>query len=145
MLAQFATVVYYEENFGSPPARIAGRLDKELARASRYVRRECPDVDVRIALYAIDPTDPEALDPNVAADVVCEMVTSAAASPAGPGIGSVQQGAGPYQATTTYTNPIGDLYLSKKQKRLLGCGGQVAFTVPMSERTPVPLTPWIEP
>jgi hypothetical protein len=139
MAEPFADEAYYTENFGAPPARIADRIEQELARASRYVRRECPGIDGRISLYVIDPTAPDAVDPDVVADVVCEMVTSAAASPAGPGIGSIQQGAGPYQATTTYTNPVGDLYLSKKQKRLLGCGGQVAFTVPM--RPPIEVDP----
>lgn len=123
MAAQpFATSTYYTANFGDPPSRIAARLDKELARASRYVRRECPGIDARIALYAKDPNAPRALDPDVVADVVCEMVMSAAASPAGPGVSSIQQGAGPYQGSVNFTNPIGDLYLTKKQKRLLGYG-----------------------
>lgn len=120
---------YYRENFGDPPARIALRLEKELARASRYVRRECPGIDDRIDLYETDPRSPRALDPDVAADVVCEMVQSAAASEAGPGIASLQQGAGPYQQTTQFVNPVGDLYLTKKQKRLLGCGGARAGNV----------------
>lgn len=132
MAEPFADEAYYVENFGSPPARIADRLDKELARASRYVRRECSGIDARISAYVLDPSAPDGLDPDLVADVVCEMVTSAAGSPAGPGIASVQQGAGPYQETLTYTNPVGDLYLSKKQRRLLGCGGQRAFTVSMA-------------
>lgn len=137
----FADEAYFTDNFGAPPARIAGRLDKELARASRYVRSECPGIDGRISLHGVDPTAAGALDPDLAADVVCEMVITAASSPAGPGIASTQQGAGPYQETTNYVNPVGDLYFSKKQKKLLGCGGQVAFTIPMSndaEYTP----PW---
>lgn len=120
--APFANAEYYTENFGDPPARIAGRLDKELERASRYVRQECPGIDARIDAFKIDPNAPGALDPDVAADVVCEMVQTASSSPAGPGIVSTQQGAGPYQETAQYANPIGDLYLSKKQRRYLGYG-----------------------
>ena len=142
MAEPYADEAYYVENFGPLPARIASRIDKELARASRYVRRECPDLDARIAAYLIDPALPGALDPDVAADVVCEMVTSASSSPAGVGITSIQQGAGPYQETTQFTNPVGDLYLTKKQKRLLGCGGQTAFTVSMSPPPP-PVWPGI--
>jgi len=136
MAEPFADEAYYVENFGPPPARVAGRIDKELARASRYVRSECPGLDARIAAYVLDPGAPGTVDPDVAADVVCEMVKSAAASPGGEGIASLQQGAGPYQATQTFSNPVGDLYLSKKQKRLLGCGGQTAFTVSMSPPLP---------
>lgn len=140
MAEPFAVAAYYTENFGSPPAAIADRLDKELARASRYVRRECPGIDARIAAYVLDPTAPDALDPDVAADVVCEMVKSASASASasvGAGVESTQRSAGPYAETVKYVNPIGDLYLSKKQRRLLGCGGQQAFTVSMA---PVPET-----
>lgn len=131
-MAGYATEAYYTENFGSPPARIADRLQKELDRASRYVRAECPGLDARIAAFVLDPTAPGAVDPDLAADVVCEMVTTAGSSPAGVGVQSIQQGAGPYQETQTFTNAVGDLYLSKKQKRLLGCGGQQAFTVNMA-------------
>ena len=132
MAEPFADETYFTENFGAPPARIADRLGKELARASRYVRSECPGIDARIALYLTDPTADGALDRDLAADVVCEMVITAASSPAGPGVASTQMGAGPFQETTQYVNPVGDLYFSKKQKKLLGCGGQIAFTVPMT-------------
>lgn len=137
-MAGYATEAYYTENFGSPPVRIADRLQKELDRASRYVRAECAGLDARIAAFILDPTAPGAVDPDLAADVVCEMVKSAAASPGGEGVTSLQQGAGPYQATQTYSNPVGDLYITKKQKRLLGCGGQQAFTVNMAPDLPTP-------
>ena len=133
MADPFADSAYYETNFGSPPSTILTRLDAELARASRYVRSECPGIDSRIAAYVLDPSAPGAVDPDLAADVVCEMVKSAAAgSGGGVGISSSQTGAGPYQETLTYSNPVGDLYLTKKQRRLLACGGQQAFTVPMA-------------
>ena len=118
----FADEEYFTANFGDPPPRIADRLGPELKRASRYLRRECPGIDGKISLFKEDEDAPGGLDPEVAADVVCEMVQAAAASPGGPGVASLQMGAGPYQETTTYANPIGDLYLTKKQKRLLGYG-----------------------
>lgn len=63
--------------------------------------------------------------------VSCAMVKRAMAVPGGLGVNSVQQGAGPYQETVTYANPSGNLYLTKDERKLLGCGGQVAFTVSM--------------
>lgn len=131
MAEPFADEAYYAANFGTPPASVAGRLEAELARASRYIRGECPDIDARILLYVLTPSAPGALDPDLAADVVCEMVKSAASSPGGIGIESLQSGAGPFQQTLKYSNPVGDLFFTKKQRRLLGCGGQVAFTIPM--------------
>lgn len=131
MVEPFADEAYYEENFGTPPAAIAGRLGKELARASRYLRAECPGIDGRIQLWAIDPSADGAIDPELAADVVCEMVKTAAAS-AGNGIESSQTGAGPYTETVKYINPSGDLFLTKKQRRLLGYSAQQAFTVSMA-------------
>ena len=63
--------------------------------------------------------------------VSCSIVKRAMSAPAGVdgAVTSVQQGAGPYQQTTQYANPNGDLYLTKADRRLLGCGRQEAFTI----------------
>lgn len=140
MAAPFADEAYYTANFGTPSPRVGA----ELARASRYLRAECPEIDQRIALYKIDPLASGALDPDLAADVVCEMVQSASSSPAGVGVESLQSGAGPFQQTLKYTNPVGDLFLTKKQRRLLGCGGQQAFTVPMAPVVAVQPDGWVQ-
>lgn len=48
----------------------------------------------------------------------------------GEGVTSVQQGAGPYQETVQYANPMGNLYLHPGDvKRLRGGDRQRAFTV----------------
>lgn len=82
------------------------------------------------------PSDPPTEQELAVREIVsCEMVKRAMISASGSdgaGVTSVQMGAGPYQQTTQYTNPTGDLYLTKADKRLLGCGAQVAFTVPMA-------------
>ena len=114
MADAFADASYYIENFGAPPPKITDRLDKELARASRYVRAEVPGIDHRI--------EHGLLDEELVADIVCEMVKSASSSPVEAGVTSIQQGAGPYQGTAHFANPVGDLYLTKKQRRLLGGG-----------------------
>lgn len=122
----FADVDYYEENFGTPPD-LAGAL---LARASRLVRAECPDVDQRIAEGD--------LDPDVVADVVCEMVQNATADVLGGGAGvesaSRQIGSGPFQMTQTqkFASPVGAMVLNRKHRRLLGCGQQEAFVVSLA-------------
>lgn len=69
--------------------------------------------------------------------VSCEMVKRAMATPGGTdgvGVASSQSGAGPFQQTLQFSNPSGDLYVTKSDRALLGCGNQVAFTFPMVER-----------
>lgn len=131
MAEPFADSEYYEDNFGAPPARIADRLDEELARASRYLRAETKrhgiDIDQEIEAGEIDP--------DLAADITCEMVATAGASPGGVGVASIQAGAGPFQTTQTFTNTVGDLYVSKKQLGLLGIGGRMASVALSSEQT----------
>lgn len=136
MAEPFADEAYYAEHFGTPPAKITDRLDAELARASRFVRAECPGVDERIA--------DEELDPDVAADVVCEMVKAAASSPAEVGVTQAQQTSGPYSQSMTFANPTGDLYLTKSQRRRLGCGGQRAASIPMGPSAAVVHPLWCD-
>lgn len=123
MTTSFADAAYYTQNeFTIPPEVSPQRIEVHLARASRYVRGEVPGIDARIAAGDVDP--------DLVADIVCELVETAVNAPGGPGIASIQQGAGPYQETLTFANPRGDLYLTAKHRRLLAAGGQRrAFTV----------------
>lgn len=45
------------------------------------------------------------------------------------GLKSVQIGTGPFQDTYQPTNPDGDYYLTRQEKRALGVGRQRAFTI----------------
>ena len=94
---------------------------------------------------ACPPSDPPTAQELAARKIVsCEMVKRSMAAGIGAGAGgvtSVQQGAGPYQETTQFANPTGDLYLTKGDRKLLGCGAQEAFTVPMVDWDEVPVYP----
>lgn len=96
-----------------------------LEDASSMLRANCADVDARIAAV------PPALDSGVARMIVCAMVKRSmiGGADAGPGVGSVQDTAGPFSRSVNYSNPMGDLYLSKQEKRMLGCGSQQAFEI----------------
>lgn len=101
-----------------------------LGDASAMIRAECPGIDAR--LVPVPPaTEPE-LDPAIPRMVVCAVVKRAmlasAASDGAP-VTAVQQTAGPFSQSLTMANPTGDLYLTKAEKRMLGCGAQTAFTV----------------
>lgn len=101
------------------------------------------DAAVRLDVLCPPSAPPTAAELAARMIVSCEMVKRAMATPggvAGIGVTSVQAGAGPFQETQQFANPTGDLYLTKADKSLLGCGSQVAYTFPMVERLP-PLEP----
>lgn len=108
----FADSDYYRDNgFPVKQGTSDGDLDRMLKRASRSIRSEVPSVDARI--------ESGVLDPDLVADIACEMVATLAATDHGPGVESVQQTAGPYAHTMKFANPRGDLYLTAKHKRQL--------------------------
>lgn len=81
---------------------------------------------------ACPPSDPPtARELSVRKIVSVRMVKRAmlSADAGGAGVTSLQQSGGPYQQTQQFANPLGDLYLTKADKRLLGCGGQRAFSI----------------
>lgn len=63
--------------------------------------------------------------------IVCAMARRSLVMPAADGLGleSIQEGAGPFQQTLKYSNPMGDLYLTKQERAALGLGRQRAFEV----------------
>ena len=64
--------------------------------------------------------------------VTCAMVRRAMTSPAGDDISGVSQQSmtsGPYTQQWTFSNPTGDLYLTKAERQSLGIGRQKAFEV----------------
>lgn len=48
------------------------------------------------------------------------------------GVTNAQQTAGSFSESFTYSNPMGDLYLTKAEKARLGCGRARAFHLDMS-------------
>jgi len=98
--------------------------------------------DAGVRLDALcPPTNPPTLQELDARRIVsCEMVKRAMSTPGGLdgiGLASQQAGAGPFQETLQFSNPTGDLYVTKSDRDLLGCGKQVAFTQPMTDWAPV--------
>lgn len=95
-----------------------------LGDAATRIRAAAPDVDVRIAS--------QELDADIPLLVSVEMVRRAMLAPVDQApAGQVQQTAGPFSQSVSYTNPTGDLYLTKAERQMLGAGGQAAFTVPL--------------
>ena len=89
-----------------------------IARASRMIDAACGET---------------APDPDIAKDVCCAMVERVLAAYAADlvGIKQASETAGPYTWSGTYSNPGGDLYITKAEKRSLGVGlGSLGFARP---------------
>lgn len=83
-----------------------------LSDASALIRAERPTIDSMVNGGTIDPDIPRM--------VAVAMVKRAMAGSADMiGIQSQQQTSGPFSQQYTFTNPSGDLYLTKAEKRLL--------------------------
>ena len=90
--------------------------------ASMMIRSQKPTADT---LAASDPVFAASLK-----IVTCAVVKRAMQAPAGmEGVGQFQQSGGPFSQNLTFSNPGGDLYLTKAEKRRLGIGGQRAFSI----------------
>lgn len=135
-MAAFATVSDLEARWRPLSPAEETRATVLLGDAAARIRAAVPDVDDRI--------DDGTLDPDLPLIVSVEMVKRAMLAPVDQApAGQVQQTAGPFSQSISYTNPTGDLYLTKAERRLLGGGVQRASSVDMTPpHTPWPSTPW---
>ncbi|WP_065962846.1 Gp19/Gp15/Gp42 family protein [Curtobacterium sp. UCD-KPL2560] len=101
----------------------------EAERDTAEVLLEDASVEVRSALARSGVT---VVDADAAKLVVCGMVKrSMIAGDTAAGVTTTQETTGPFSRSFTYSNPTGDLYMTKREKQLLGLGLQTAFTIPM--------------
>ncbi len=103
----------------------------EAERATAEVLLQDASVEVRSALKR-GGVDTDDVDTDAAKIVVCGMVKrSMIAGDNSPGVTTAQETTGPFSRSFTYANPTGDLYMTKREKQLLGIGLQSAFTIPI--------------
>lgn len=100
----------------------SARAEVLLADASAMIRREAPGLDDQIAAGDVDSLVPEM--------VACAMVRRAmSVQPDGDGIQSTTVSSGTLSRGVTFANPMGNLYLTKQERRMLGLRSRVAFSV----------------
>lgn len=125
MSAPYATLVDLRAHWAALPVTREPEATQKLVEASTEIRALYPDLDARITAAKIDADIPRL--------VVNRMVKRAMDIPDNQtaGINQVQNTAGPFGQTLSFTNPDGNVYLSKADKALLGAGrsGRKAFTV----------------
>lgn len=99
-----------------------------LSDASSKMRNYCRDNGRNLDLALAN----DELDFDTAKRIACGMVKRAMSAPVGipESVGQAQQSAGPFSVGFTFTNPDGNLYLTKgeKQELLTGLKGK-AFTL----------------
>lgn len=117
MVTAFATADDLEARWRTLSTAEKERADVLLLDASLLVIGECPEA--------------EDAESDVLRMIVCNIVKRAMQTEDYSGVSALQQTAGPFQQGVTFKNPSGDLYITKAERRLLPCGGQIAFTVPM--------------
>ncbi len=113
----FATVEDYAERYGEPDDQ--KRVGVLLADASETL------CSLYRGRYGKDYEAGEhpAFDANAKA-VCCGIVSRMMATPADLyGVSQYSQGTGSYSASMTYSNPTGDMYLSKTDRQRLGLWG----------------------
>lgn len=108
----YATIDQLESGWRTLSADERKTAETLLARASRMIASTCP--------HAADA------DPGILSDIACAVVKRAMAA-GGENITNRSMTGGPYSEQWTYANPQGDLYLTKAEKRMLGCGTMHAF------------------
>ncbi|NKY08940.1 Gp19/Gp15/Gp42 family protein [Cellulomonas hominis] len=141
MAEPFATPDDLAQSWRSLASDEQERATTLLRFASAMIRVECPGVDARIT--PVPPATMPELDPDIPRMVACAVVKRAMiVGTEAEGVNAEQQTAGPFAKSLTFSNPMGNLYLTKGEKRLLGCGAQTAFTVPMGSVSTAAHAPW---
>lgn len=127
----YAEVVDLEARWRTLSDAEAATAETLLGDAQLMIDAECPPT--------AEPTEAQLEARKV---VSCNIVKRAMLnSEQAAGIESTQATAGPFSRSFNFSNPTGDMYLTKKDKKLIGCGGQRAFTIDTTPpRTEVP--PW---
>ncbi|MET7752313.1 MULTISPECIES: Gp19/Gp15/Gp42 family protein [Actinomycetes] len=85
-----------------------------LGYAATLIRAEVPDIDQRLS---------DGADPGLPKLVSLRVVKRAMVNSDVEGISQHSDFAGPYQSQNTYSNPMGELYLTAADTRMLRPGG----------------------
>lgn len=112
-MADYATLADLKAHWPALPASREAEAQQKLTEASIEVRALFPDIDGRMTAGALAWEVPRL--------VVCRMVKRAMDLPSESmaGVDSATHQTGPFTQTLNFTNPDGNIYLSKADRRLL--------------------------
>lgn len=104
------------------------RAETLLSDASADIRLAAPGIDDRIAAYAEDPRPTNSLDPDIPLAIACAMVKRVLlGGDATDGVNQASVTTGPFANSYTYSNPTGNLYLTKAERRKIGAIGKAGY------------------
>lgn len=117
MAGDYAELADLKAHWAKLPDEDIPEASQKLHEASVEIRGNYPDLDRRIAV----PVEDGGMDPEIPKLVACRMVKRAmtAPDPDMAGVEQLQQNAGPFGQTLRFTNPDGNIYLSKGDRNLL--------------------------
>lgn len=117
-----------DENTGSGPAQPFASVDDLAARWHSLTDTERTTATTLLADASdvIRTTVPTwaAASPDTLRRVTCAMVKRAMIAADNVGVSKASETVGPFANSWTFSNPGGDLYLTKMEKRSLGVSGQ---------------------
>jgi hypothetical protein len=133
-MAAFAVVTDLEARWRPLSPQEQTTATTLLEDASATIRAEVPDVDTRLTAGT--------LDAGIPLMVACAMVKRAMLAGDAAGVTNQQESVGPFMRGLTFANPTGDLYLTKRERRMLGAQAGGAFAIDMIPPQPDPLA-WL--
>ena len=119
----FATADDLESRWHSLTADEKTKADVHLADVSEWIRERSP------VWQRLQDERPRLLV-KVTCDIVRRIMQADSSIPGG--VTRVNQVTGSFSEQYSFANPTGDMYLRDDEKRLLGIGGQRAFSVDMA-------------
>lgn len=134
-MADFATTSDLEGFWRVLSAAERTRAVALLGYAASLIRAEWPDIDARLAA-GFDSTLPKF--------VSVTMVKRAMIAGEGEGIAQDTRTAGPFSTSQSFTNPMGSLYLTGEERRMLSPTGtrRRAFTINPTPAAVASKLPW---
>lgn len=118
----FATVEQLESGWHALTESERTRAEELLADVSDHIRIVSP------IWQRLQQEHPRTLK-RITCDVVRRIMLS---DDSMPGVTQRTDTTGPFTNSLTFANPTGDLYLRDSEKRILGVGGQRAFSIDMA-------------
>lgn len=95
--------------------------------ASAVLRSEVRDLDARLA------SEPPTASSDLVRMVLCSVVKRAMlVGEESAGVETATEANGPFSQSVKFTNPDGNLYLTKAERKMLGIGRQRAFSIDLA-------------
>lgn len=125
----FATVADLEVRWHTLSESEKATAEVLLGDASNLILSECPSANY----VDDDDTAEQATRTATLKRITCSIVKRAMIDGAsdGPSVSERDQNAGPFGLREKFSNPTGDLFLTKSERKSLPCGQQRAFNVPL--------------